>query len=86
MKFVDGSLVSSIPSATVLMLRDAPQGMEVFLLKRHGLSDVMSFPAGRRTATTWRSSNGLISRWRLIPTIARENVSSTTGRKRHDDP
>lgn len=29
-------------AATVVMLRDAPGGLEVFLLKRHGLSDVGS--------------------------------------------
>ncbi|HUR89027.1 MAG TPA: NUDIX hydrolase [Ramlibacter sp.] len=38
-------------SATVVMLRDAPGGLEVFLLKRHGLSDVLGgayvFPGGK---------------------------------------
>ena len=38
-------------SAAVLMLRDAPSGLEVFLLKRHGLSDVHGgvyvFPGGK---------------------------------------
>ena len=38
-------------AATVVMLRDAPGGMEVFLLKRHGLSDVLGgayvFPGGK---------------------------------------
>lgn len=38
-------------AATVVMLRDAPDGMEVFLLKRHGLSDVLGgayvFPGGK---------------------------------------
>jgi 8-oxo-dGTP pyrophosphatase MutT (NUDIX family) len=38
-------------SATVLMLRDAAAGVEVFLLKRHGLSDVLGgayvFPGGK---------------------------------------
>jgi 8-oxo-dGTP pyrophosphatase MutT (NUDIX family) len=38
-------------SATVLLLRDAPSGLEVFLLKRHGLSDVLGgayvFPGGK---------------------------------------
>ncbi len=38
-------------AATVVMLRDADAGMEVFLLKRHGLSDVMGgayvFPGGK---------------------------------------
>ncbi|MRD49710.1 NUDIX hydrolase [Caenimonas koreensis] len=28
-------------AATVVMLRDAPDGLEVFLMKRHGLSDVL---------------------------------------------
>jgi 8-oxo-dGTP pyrophosphatase MutT (NUDIX family) len=46
-------LITTAPrdAATVVMLRDAPQGMEVFLLKRHGLSDVLGgayvFPGGK---------------------------------------
>ena len=39
------------PAATVLMLRDAPAGLEVFLMKRHRLSDVLGgayvFPGGK---------------------------------------
>lgn len=39
------------PAATVVMLRDANDGIEVFLLKRHGLSDVLGgayvFPGGK---------------------------------------
>ena len=38
-------------ASTVVMLRDAPQGLEVFLIKRHGLSDVLGgayvFPGGK---------------------------------------
>lgn len=41
-------------AATVVMLRDAPQGLEVFLVKRHGLSDVLGgayvFPGGKLDA------------------------------------
>jgi 8-oxo-dGTP pyrophosphatase MutT (NUDIX family) len=41
-------------AATVVMLRDAPTGMEVFLIKRHGLSDVLGgayvFPGGKLDA------------------------------------
>ncbi len=54
-------LNSEIPSApprdaaTVVMLRDAPQGLEVFLVKRHGLSDVLGgayvFPGGKLDAS-----------------------------------
>jgi 8-oxo-dGTP pyrophosphatase MutT (NUDIX family) len=46
-------VITSAPrdAATVVMLRDAGQGMEVFLLKRHGLSDVLGgayvFPGGK---------------------------------------
>src|SRR5918993_1898897 len=47
----DGTPSSAFASATVLMLRDAPGGMEVFLLKRHGLSEVLGnayvFPGGK---------------------------------------
>jgi 8-oxo-dGTP pyrophosphatase MutT (NUDIX family) len=43
-----------LPSATVLMLRDGMQGLEVFLLRRHGLSDVLGgayvFPGGKADA------------------------------------
>ncbi|MEP6790209.1 MAG: NUDIX hydrolase [Ramlibacter sp.] len=38
-------------AATVVMLRDAPAGLEVFLIRRHGLSDVLGgayvFPGGK---------------------------------------
>ena len=38
-------------AATVVMLRDAPAGLEVFLLKRHGNSDILGgayvFPGGK---------------------------------------
>ena len=38
------------PAATLMMLRDGAAGLEVFLLKRHGLSDVLGgayvFPGG----------------------------------------
>ena len=38
-------------AASVVMLRDAPDGLEVFLIKRHGLSDVLGgafvFPGGK---------------------------------------
>ena len=41
----------ALPSATVIMLRDGPAGLEAFLLKRHGLSDVLGgayvFPGGK---------------------------------------
>ena len=50
-------LNSEIPTApprhasTVVMLRDTPEGLEVFLVKRHGLSDVLGgayvFPGGK---------------------------------------
>jgi 8-oxo-dGTP pyrophosphatase MutT (NUDIX family) len=43
------------PAATVVLLRDAPAGLEVFLMKRHGLSDVLGgahvFPGGKVDAT-----------------------------------
>ena len=39
------------PAATVIMLRDSPNGLEVFLIKRHTLSDVLGgafvFPGGK---------------------------------------
>lgn len=38
-------------AASVVMLRDGPDGLEVFLIKRHGLSDVLAgahvFPGGK---------------------------------------
>lgn len=38
-------------AATIVMLRDAPGGLEVFMVKRHGLSDVLGgayvFPGGK---------------------------------------
>jgi 8-oxo-dGTP pyrophosphatase MutT (NUDIX family) len=48
---LEASLDPARASATVVMLRDAAQGLEVFLLKRHGLSDVLGgayvFPGGK---------------------------------------
>ncbi len=39
------------PAATVVLLRDTPEGMQVFLMKRNGLSDVLGgayvFPGGK---------------------------------------
>ncbi|HUW80886.1 MAG TPA: hypothetical protein VMV54_08370 [Acidocella sp.] len=38
-------------AATVVLLRDSAEGVEVFMVKRHGLSDVLGgayvFPAGK---------------------------------------
>jgi 8-oxo-dGTP pyrophosphatase MutT (NUDIX family) len=46
-----GTPDAPLHSATVLMLRDVPAGLQVFLLKRHGLSDVHGgayvFPGGK---------------------------------------
>jgi 8-oxo-dGTP pyrophosphatase MutT (NUDIX family) len=43
--------MAALPSATVVLLRDGEAGLEVFLLKRHGLSDVLGgayvFPGGK---------------------------------------
>lgn len=40
-----------LPAATVMMLRNSPSGLEVFMLKRHGASDVLGgayvFPGGK---------------------------------------
>jgi len=48
---MDPSDTPVLAAATVVMLRDAPGGLEVFLLKRHGLSDVLGgvyvFPGGK---------------------------------------
>jgi 8-oxo-dGTP pyrophosphatase MutT (NUDIX family) len=42
------------PAATVVLLRDAPGGLEVFLMRRHGESDVLGgayvFPGGKLDA------------------------------------
>ena len=45
------TLISLCASATVVLLRDAPDGLQVFLMKRHSLSDVLGgvyvFPGGK---------------------------------------
>src|SRR5437764_1116697 len=50
----DGTPQAPIPSATILMLRDGPGGIEVFLVERHGLSEVHGgayvFPGGKLDA------------------------------------
>jgi 8-oxo-dGTP pyrophosphatase MutT (NUDIX family) len=42
-------------AATVIILRDSPQGLEVFLVRRHGLSEVLGgayvFPGGKLDAS-----------------------------------
>lgn len=43
------------PAATVLMLRDAPQGLEVLLIKRHAQSEVLGAPMSFRAARSMRS-------------------------------
>lgn len=46
--------VDALPSATVLLLRDGKEGLEVFLIKRHGQNDVLGgayvFPGGKTDA------------------------------------
>ena len=55
-------------AATLVMLRDSDAGMQVFLLKRHGLSDVLGgsyvFPGGRSICATrtWTRSGTLTGR------------------------
>jgi 8-oxo-dGTP pyrophosphatase MutT (NUDIX family) len=48
-------------AATVVMLRDGAQGLEVFLVKRHGLSDVLGgayvFPGGKLDAADCDASH-----------------------------
>ncbi|MDO8387852.1 MAG: NUDIX hydrolase [Polaromonas sp.] len=48
---LDTVLTPPRPAATVVLLRDAPAGLEVFLMKRHSLSDVLGgayvFPGGK---------------------------------------
>lgn len=47
----DRNDMPALASASVILLRDAPGGLEVFLVKRHGLSDVLGgahvFPGGK---------------------------------------
>ncbi len=50
---VDSRVVNEAPrpAATLVLLRDGASGLEVFLLKRHGLSDILGgayvFPGGK---------------------------------------
>jgi len=54
---LNSEVITATPrdAATVIMLRDAPHGLEVFLVKRHGLSDVLGgayvFPGGKLDAS-----------------------------------
>ena len=47
----DRNDMPALASASVILLRDGAAGMEVFLVKRHGLSDVLGgahvFPGGK---------------------------------------
>jgi 8-oxo-dGTP pyrophosphatase MutT (NUDIX family) len=53
-KVGDGSALSPFKSASVLMLRDSPRGIEIFLLRRHPLSGSWAgayvFPGGKLDA------------------------------------
>jgi 8-oxo-dGTP pyrophosphatase MutT (NUDIX family) len=50
-------------AATVIILRDSPAGLEVFLVKRHGLSDVLGgayvFPGGKLDDSDAQLDEGL---------------------------
>jgi 8-oxo-dGTP pyrophosphatase MutT (NUDIX family) len=54
---ISSTLIDTPPrdAATVIILRDSPAGLEVFLVKRHGLSDVLGgayvFPGGKLDAS-----------------------------------
>ena len=53
---LNSAIVSTapLPAASIVMLRDAADGLEVFLMQRHGLSDVLGgayvFPGGKLDA------------------------------------
>lgn len=55
--------MAPLPSATVVLLRDAPAGLEVFMLKRHAQSDVLGgayvFPGGKVDAEDAEWANRL---------------------------
>ena len=63
-------LAPAVPSATILMLRDSPEGLEVFMVVRHHQIDFASgalvFPAARRTTPTSIPASMFTStaRWR----------------------
>jgi 8-oxo-dGTP pyrophosphatase MutT (NUDIX family) len=52
-------------SASVVLLRDGAQGLEVFLLKRHGLSDVLGgayvFPGGKVDASDAQAARAVLN-------------------------
>lgn len=68
-----------LPAASVILLRDAPAGLEVFLLKRHGASPVLAgahvFPGGKVDPADEHtdmqgllgSSSDLLARWLQEP-------------------
>jgi 8-oxo-dGTP pyrophosphatase MutT (NUDIX family) len=64
-----GTPQSPLSSASVILLRDAPGGLEVFLLERNGLSDVLGgayvFPVGK----TDGDDLGLVSRLTQPPVL-----------------
>ena len=71
----NGEVAIPRDAATVLLLRDAPTGFEVFMVKRNGLSDVLGeahvFPGGKVDAAD--SSPDMLARIRglaLLDTAA----------------
>src|ERR1700742_4968004 len=52
--------IEPIPAATILLLRDAPEGLEVFMVKRHHQVDFVSgalvFPGGKVDKTDYAAA------------------------------
>ena len=53
-----------LPAATVMVVRDAPAGLEVLLMRRHALSNVLGgvhvFPGGKLDAADLQAPNALL--------------------------
>jgi hypothetical protein len=58
--------VAPVPAATILLVRDAPNGMEVFMVKRHHQIDFVAgalvFP-GRQGCSAETSTKGSPNSW-----------------------
>src|SRR5881394_3157372 len=74
---LDPSDAPTRASATVVMLRDGTDGLEVFLLKRHGLSDVLGgayvFPGGKVDAED--AHDAMHARLDVPPSVLREALN-----------
>jgi len=78
-------LTPPTPSATVMVLRDSPQGLEVLLVRRHGDSKVLGgvhvFPGGKLDALDCQTSDSQLDQTAatLATSLGEQTLDAATG-------